>query len=181
MTYPSDEAVMAAVREGHIDLLGILFERYHGKSFGLCYRMVRDRSLADDLVQEAFLRVLRYRGSFRAPSSFAAWLYKIVRNVCLDQIRSRQHEDRALRRLERDCVNPVSWEHEDERAAVVRAALRRLDENQRAILELKRIHGLTYAEIAERVGTTEGAARVRVHRAVKQLRTIVQTLEEEGV
>ena len=184
MTYPPDDKVMAAIQEGHFELLGVLFERYHHKALGLCLTMVHDRSLADDLVQEAFIRVLRYRKSFKDGSSFGAWLYRIVRNVCLDQLHSRKREQAAIERADwtdGDDATGNPWsESEDLRIPVLRSALGKLPPEQREALVLKRVHGLSYKEIAERCNSSEGAVRVRAHRALKELRALVRTIEIEG-
>lgn len=171
---------MSAVRAGQTDFLGVLFERYQKKAFGLCRRMVGDPASADDLVQESFLRVLRYRASYRDGSSFAPWLFRIVRNVCLDHIGSRQKEDAAHERAATEQSNDRRFAPpgpDPERVDLVRRALGRLSPEQRSVLLLKRVDGLSYAEIAERLGTTEGAERVRAHRALRRLRTIIQTFE----
>lgn len=184
MTLPSDEQLMTAIQEGRLELLGILFERYHARAMGLCIRMARDPSLAEDLVQEAFVRVLRYRDSFSQPGSFGAWLYRIVRNVCLDRLTARDRESDAVARAEWTDPEEGETRHrwdseEDERIEVVRVALSRLSEEERSALVLKRIHGLPYREIAERCDTSEGAMRVRVHRALQRLRTFVREIEIE--
>lgn len=179
VTLPSDEAIMSAVRDGHLELLGVLFRRYQERVFHICYRMVRDRALADDLVQDVFLRILRYRESFRPTSSFGAWLYPITRNVCLDKIKSRSREHDALRVLDGDDIDGGFDCGDDERVALVRAALTRLAPEQREVLLSRVARGLSYAEIARRNGTTAGAERVRAHRALKQLRAIVQSIEDD--
>lgn len=183
VTFPSDERLMRAIQEGRFDLLGVLFERYHGQALGLCTRMVRDRSLADDLVQEAFIRVLRYRDTFKDPAVFSAWLYRIVRNVCLDKLSALDREAAALDRAEwvlGDGAERCPWGGaEDERIPLVRAAFARLPEEQRRILTLKRVFGLPYREIADQYGCSEGAMRVRAHRALEELRTLVKELESE--
>jgi RNA polymerase sigma-70 factor (ECF subfamily) len=171
---------MSAVRAGQTDFLGVLFERYSREAFGLCRRMVGDAASADDLVQESFLRVLRYRGSYSAGARFAPWLFRIVRNVCLDHIAARQresavYEQAASEHPERRFVAP--HEPDPERVDQLKRALGRLSPEQRSVLLLKRVDGLSYAQIAERLGTTEGAERVRAHRALRRLRTIIQTFE----
>lgn len=183
MIYPPDENVMAAIQEGHFELLGVLFERYHQKAFGLCFQMVRDRSLADDLVQQAFMRVLRYRQGFKMPASFGAWFYRIVRNVCLDQVQAEEREASALARAEWTSPgtdSDASWHAvDDDRIPLVRAALQKLPVDQREALVLKSLHGLTYREIAEQCGASEGAVRVRAHRGLRQLRSLLESTEIE--
>ena len=170
---------MSAVRDGSLEMLGVLFRRYQERVFRACYRMVRDRALADDLVQEVFLRVLRYRESFRPASSFRAWLYPIARNVCIDHIKSQDREHSALQLFEVDDGDRGLDCGDDDRVALVRAGLAQLAPDQRNALLLRSVEGLSYAEIARSKGTSAGAERVRAHRALKQLRTIVQSIEDD--
>src|SRR4051812_43184781 len=84
---------MRAARAGNVDTLGVLFERHHARVHALCYRLTRSADAADDLAQETFLRVLRYRESFREKASFTTWLYRVAYNVCHEHwARSRRDE-----------------------------------------------------------------------------------------
>src|SRR5215207_11561534 len=80
---------MRAVRDGDIGQLGVLFERYHGPVFDFLSRMTGDRLAAEDMVQDVFMRILKYRGTFRDGGSFETWLYRIARNARADYFRQR--------------------------------------------------------------------------------------------
>ena len=82
----SDEQLMLWLQQGDESCLGALFERHHGNLFSFCLHLVKDRAIAEDLVQEAFLRVLGKRRSYRG-GSFKAWLYNIARNLAFDHHR----------------------------------------------------------------------------------------------
>src|SRR5437763_17052458 len=71
------------------DHLSELFERYHRRLFGFCYRMMDDRATAQDVVQEVFVRVLKYRKTYRDSGSFESWLFQIARNACSDFLKKR--------------------------------------------------------------------------------------------
>jgi RNA polymerase sigma factor (sigma-70 family) len=181
MSNPSDEAVMAKIQAGRLELLGVLFARHSRRAYALCYRMVGDGSTAEDLVQEAFLRVLRYRDKFRGDARFATWLHRIVRNVCLDHLGARDRERIAVEELSADPSHRDAFASMDESdISVTRMAFERLSEDQRQCLVLARIDGWGYKEIAARLGTSEGAARVRVHRAMNELKSIMGELAEQG-
>ena len=170
---------MAAIQAGHVELLGLLFTRHSPKAFALCYRLVGNAEAADDLVQDAFLRVLRYRASFRAEARFTTWLYRIVRNVCMDYLKASSRAGELERQIaaqgdELDSAPAV----DDSRLSVLRAALERLDPDKRELLIAARIDGLGYAQLAERFGASEGAIRVRVHRAMGELKRLVEALQE---
>lgn len=170
---------MAKIQDGHLDLLGILFSRHSKKAFELCFRMVGDAHTSEDLVQESFLRVLRYRKTFRGDARFSTWLYRIVKNVCLDHIGARNREDAAFEELKmasEEDLTPATPDDGD--FGMVKAAFDALSAAQRELLVMSRIDGVGYKEIAAHFGMTEGAARVRVHRTVRELKSNVSKLTD---
>ncbi len=179
MVYPCDEIMMKAIQEGHLDLLGTLFERHSRKVFAQCYRMVGDRHTSDDLVQESFLRVLRYRKGFKGTARFSTWLYRIVANVCIDHLRAKSKEGTAVRELATEAADLEQvTPPDDDRVVVLREALERLAPEKRELLVMSQIRELGYAQLAEHCGISEGAVRVRVHRAVRELKSIVDSLRD---
>ena len=90
----TDESLMLAVRNGDVSKLGVLFDRHHRALFDFFYRMTGLRTVADDLVQDVFFRILKYRKTFRDESSFKAWMFHIARNTRFDYYRS--HRDEAI-------------------------------------------------------------------------------------
>src|SRR5215216_3995059 len=80
---------MRAVREGDLGHLGVLFERYHLPLFDFLSRMTGDRTAAEDLVQDIFVRILKYRATYRDGGSFETWLFRIARNARADYFRQR--------------------------------------------------------------------------------------------
>ena len=173
----TDEDLMGAVRDGDITKLSLLFERHRGRAFALCYRMTGDRTVADDLVQESFLRVLRYRASFEGRARFTTWLFRLVRNVCLDHLAGSERARALSSRVAAEPTATTESPDPDDLLAL-RQALGRLRSEAREILILRRFHDLSYREIGEIVGVSEGAARVRAHRALADLRQLVHT--EQG-
>ncbi|HXW62033.1 MAG TPA: RNA polymerase sigma factor [Candidatus Acidoferrales bacterium] len=166
-----DEEVMMMVRGGAGDMLGVLFDRYQTPLFSFYSKLTGDRAASEDLVQEVFLRILKYRHSYRPGTSFRPWLYKIARNAHLDQARRRRPEVE----FHPDMAPPVP--HNDVAAAsqeqaLLHQALLELPEAKREVLLLSRFQGLPYSEVAELIGCQTGAVRVRVHRALQELREI---------
>ena len=98
LTPPSDADVIARARKGDHDAFRVLVERYQERAYGLALRVLRDQEWAEDVVQEAFLKVYRSLDRFEGRSSFYTWLYRIVMNLCLDAKRS----DRSNRHVEWD-------------------------------------------------------------------------------
>lgn len=179
MAEKTDHELMAATGRGDLHALGVLFERHHARVHALCYRLTGDASVADDLVQESFLRILRYRKGFGARAAFTTWLYRLVRNVCMDHL--------SAEATNRTRAEAMVWDqHEqdrndaaesDPRLETLRAALYVLPPDKREVLVLSRYEGLSYAEIAEVCETTVGAIKVRAHRAMRELRQNFEELE----
>jgi len=169
---------MRAVRDGDVEQLGVLFERYHARVHALCSRLTRRADIADDLAQEVFLRVLRYPDGFREESSLATWLYRIAYNVCHDHWRRDRRADEVERTLSVGPISPQGVHAMDERHVRLDEAMARLTPEQRAILVLSRYHDLGYDNIARVLDCTPAAARVRAHRALHELRETYRELEQ---
>jgi len=169
---PSDEALMRDVRDGNVAALGALFERHHERVHALCHRLVRRSDVADDLVQETFLRVLRYRETFREEAAFTTWLYRIAWNACHEHWRQRRRDESVPAPHEAGESSALS-----ERHVLLDDAMGRLEPEQRAVLVLTRYHDLKYDDVGRVLDCTPAAARVRAHRALNELREIYRELE----
>jgi RNA polymerase sigma factor (sigma-70 family) len=170
----TDDELMLAVREGDIGQLGILFRRYHVRLFDFFCRMGSSKALAEDLVQDVFFRILQYRTSFRDDSPFVSWIYQIARNVRFQHFKKQT----ALAAAEEGTVevppaeSPGSDFERYEEDLVLRCALLKLPEDKRELLVLVWYQEMKYDAIAQLLGIQVGAVKVRVHRAVKELREI---------
>jgi len=166
---------MGAVRDGDLVQLGVLFERHHVGLFNFFLRLTGSRQLSDDLVQEAFIRILKYRKSFRPPGEFRPWLYQLARNAVAAHFRKHGRDHLPPGEPEeRVCDSPLALAElqRAEHARLLRAALLRLPYERREVLLLSRFGELRYDQIAELLGCSVGAVKLRVHRAVRQLREI---------
>lgn len=134
----SDEALMAAVRGGTVGLLGVLFERHAGLLRGFFRRRGFAGGGADDLVQEVFLRVLRYHASWRGEGAFAGWLWRFAANVANDALlRERRGNEiaRAVAARVAGSGDPAAGQARIEEAATLHAALARLPADDRQLIE----------------------------------------------
>jgi RNA polymerase sigma factor (sigma-70 family) len=171
-----DEDVMLQVRDGEVQMLGVLFDRYQAPLFNFYSKMTQDRTVSEDLVQEVFLRILRYRQTYRPGTTFRTWMYQIARNTRIDQARkvrpgtSLATEPIATARVTDDAER-------QQEAQLLQRALMQLPEDKREILVLSRFQELKYDEIARLLGCETGAVKVRVHRALQQLRENYMSLE----
>jgi RNA polymerase sigma-70 factor (ECF subfamily) len=182
-----DNAVMAQVSAGQVSQLAILFERHHRALFRYFVCMNSAREQAEDLVQDVFFRMLRYRESYDPAQSFTAWMYQIARNAGVDQVRKRRPAevvdiDAVLeRRTELVSALPGPEEnashHQD--LALLRRAMGQLPDDKREILVLSRFQGMKYEDIAEVLGCEVGTVKVRVYRAIRALEQIYFALEKE--
>ena len=174
---------MRAVRDGDVGQLGVLFERYHGPVFDFLSRMTGDRLAAEDMVQDVFMRILKYRATYRDGGSFETWLFRIARNARADYFRQRPPVDAlgddVLERPETQPGPARRLEAARERDRL-RRALMQLREDKRELLVLARYRDMKYEQIADILGIEVGAVKVRVHRALRELREIFLEMKDEN-
>jgi RNA polymerase sigma factor (sigma-70 family) len=180
----ADHLVMLAVRDGYVERIGVLFDRYHRMLFNFFLRLTPNRGLSEDLVQEVFFRMLKYRQTFQAGTNFTAWMYQIARNAHLDQARKRRleivpDEENAWDALASADLNPHEQMAQAQEIGLLRRALARLPLEKREVLVLSRFQNLKYGEIAEVLGCEVGAVKVRVYRAIRELSQIFYELSGE--
>ncbi len=164
---------MAKVREGELELLAILFERHHGRLFNFFYRLTGQQGPSEDLVQELFLRMLKYRHTFREGAPFSPWMFQIARNLHLNHLRSLKSEVSLEERIESFSDggdHPDMVLERDQHTILLKRALDRLPVRKREILMLSRRPDLNYQDLASLFECTVSAVKVQVHRAVKDLR-----------
>ena len=179
-----DHELMIAVRDGDLDCMGELFERHHGPLYGYLVKLTGNRTAAEDIVQNVFQRMLKYRHTYRDEGSFTAWMYHLARRCASDQYRKASAAPVS--------VDPSHLEfHADEATsadesaaarddhALLRRALGRLDRDDREVLLLSRLQELSFAEVAVILECSVGAARVRAHRALRTLRDHYMQLQKE--
>ena len=175
MAEPSDDELMHALRDGELPAFDALFRRHYEPVRGLCARIASGGADGDDLAQETFLRVLRHRATFRGDARFTTWVYRIARNVCLEQLARHARDRKISERWGMETPASVAPDHSGD-AELLAAAMRSLPAEQREVLVLCRFHELPFSEIATILGCTPGAARVRAHRALNELREAYRRL-----
>jgi RNA polymerase sigma-70 factor (ECF subfamily) len=162
-------------RRGEPEAFAELVERTHRHVYTLAYRLMGDRHEAEDVAQEAYLRVYRSLRSFRGESSFQTWLYRVVANVAMNHLRRRgRFGDLGD---EPELVVRVADTRGDEASEIDRDELRRalaaLPDAQRVAVLMKDGYGFSCREIADQMGVSEGAVKVRLHRARKRLKDLL--------
>ncbi len=173
----SDEQIMWKVCNGQVDQLGLLFERYHLKLYNFFLRTTADQELSQDLTQNVFERILKYKKTYKKGASFKSWFYRIARNVKIDHFRKQKMKTSSLEEVYADRNLGLSEKggqkiEKDERVRILYESLNQLPEDKREILVLSQLEELEYKEIARIFEITENTARVKVHRALKALKEV---------
>lgn len=178
MSMQTDEELMVAVREGRTGQMEILFGRYRQSLYEFFSRLTGNRVASEDLVQEVFVRILKYRGTYRETNRFVTWMYQIGRNARADYLRKHRlvpAEVTAIARSEHD-ITPSRQLEENEEMALLHCALMQMSESNRELLILVRYQEMKYVDIAELLGIEAGMVKSRVHRAMKELREVFLNL-----
>jgi RNA polymerase sigma-70 factor (ECF subfamily) len=187
----SDEVLMSQVARGSPDALEALYDRYAAAVLGICLKVVGDRALAEDALQETFWRVWKNASSYRAERGTpAGWLSRIARNLAIDSYRRRNVRPQVLETSEGS--DPVLEEVPDPDTNVaeqtqvlltnrqVRKALASLPPGQRQVIEMAYFYGMTRQEIAEATGEALGTIHTRARLGLQKLREELDREEFEG-
>ena len=170
----SDETIMDRVKQGHLPELSVLFERYHVKLYNYFLKLTFDKTISQDLTQNLFYRILKYRTTYKSEHSFKSWIYQMARNVHIDYFKQQKRTINCIQNVENYDNNIIENNDgfcEDEYVRLDKA-LMKLQPTQLEILVLSRYQGLNYEEISKINNLTVAAIKVQVHRAIKQLREV---------
>jgi RNA polymerase sigma factor (sigma-70 family) len=174
---------MIKVKEGDLGKLGLLFERYKRPLYGFFYGLTKNGELSEDLVQNVFFRILKYRYLFRGEGDFKTWMFHIARNVNNDHYRknklnAKDSLEQWQERLGTD-ENRSTEIQSDEELQILSMAMDRLPVDKREILLLSKFQDKKYKEIGEIIGCSEGAVKVKVFRALQELKEVYRKLEKQ--
>lgn len=167
-----DEQIMQEVRAGNVGKLEVLFDRHSRALFRYFARLTSDRAWSEDLVQEVFLRILKYRHTYQAETSFRAWMYQVGRNAWLDQAGKRKGEVALPENAGEigGVETPADRQVEKKQETVLlRRALAAMPPEKREVLVMSRYQELKYDEIASVLKCEVGTVKVRVYRALREL------------
>lgn len=172
----SDNALMQKVKNGDIDQMGLLYERYHRQLYRFLYNMTRQKELSEDLVQNIFIKMLKYNEGFLGYGEFKTWMYRIARNAVYDHFKKvkKTPAHTAVTDYETRIAGEQSTDAQIEKEQELKLlgyAMEKLSAENRELLILCRFQELKYHEIAQILNTTEGAVKVRIHRALNQLKS----------
>lgn len=179
----SDNELMLKVKNGDIDKMGLLYERYHRQLFRFLFNMTRQKELSEDMVQNIFLRMLKYPEGFMGFGEFKTWMYHIARNVVYDHFRKikRTPTHADVNNYEESIAGGDQTDsglEREQELKTLETAMSQLNVENRELLILCRFQELKYNEIARILNTTEGSIKVRVHRALNQLKSNYLKIEK---
>ncbi|MBI2511731.1 MAG: RNA polymerase sigma factor [Opitutae bacterium] len=182
----TDHELMIAVRAGDVAKLGSLFERYQQRLYAFFVRMTNQPAVSEDLVQVVFYRILKYRHTYRDEGKFTAWIYHLARKVAADHFRKHAKAATATdpsdlhEHPDHDGIAPDRSAATTDDLEFLRVALTRLPVEHREVLVLSRLQNVEHKEIARLMDTSVGAVKVRVHRALKELRDVYFKLRRDA-
>ena len=185
MTREQEAAIVRKVLDGDVNAFETLVLEYEKNVYNIALRMTGNSEDAADMTQEAFIKAYNSLSAFRGDSKFSVWLYRIVSNVCLDFLRSKNRRPTVSLSVEDDDGEDTQLDVADESQSPellldrkltrdsVRRGLDSLPPDYRQILLLREMQGLSYDEIAQALGLEVGTVKSRIFRARKKLCTIL--------
>jgi RNA polymerase sigma-70 factor, ECF subfamily len=169
----TDEQLVAEIGRGEMQALALLVNRHQQWALRLAYRSLGDWHLAEDAVQEAFLRVNRAAPQYRPNAKFSTWFYRIVVNLCMDELRKRQRRSETSSEITADPATVDSPLHQQEVTEIqeaVHRALTTLNDRERMAVILHRFEGQSHRQIAEITEVSASAVESLLVRAYRKLR-----------
>jgi RNA polymerase sigma factor (sigma-70 family) len=175
MKHLNDQELMRIVQSGDYSPASEIYDRYSGRIYNFALRFLKNSEAAEDATQEVFVKMLKYANQFNGDAKLSTWLFSITANWCRDYLRkadnkSKESDDVLLTLATPSELAPDRNLERRENEQLVRRALQSLTEEQREAILLSRYQGLSYAEIAQIAGCSEGAVKTRVFRAMETLK-----------
>jgi RNA polymerase sigma factor (sigma-70 family) len=173
---------MLKVKAGDLDKMGLLFERYHRSLYGFLFHMTYQRETSEDLVQQVFYKMLKYRETFMATGVFVHWMYSIARNTLKDQGKSlkqrvkHENTDDHTEKLSGG-LTPEEYLEKKQAKLGLYKAMGKLSDSHREVLTLSKFQELKYQEIAQILDISEIAVKTRAYRAMQELKSIYEKTE----
>lgn len=189
----SDAELLLRYRGGDTEAFAVLLGRYQTPLYNFVLRSVRNAGVAEDLVQDIFMRVIQHQGEFRRDAKLSTWLYTIARNLCVDHARKARHRrhpslDQASgsdsdgsplgERLSDGAVSVERVAGSTALQTRIALAVEELPEDQREVFLLRQLEGLPFADIAEIVGAPENTVKSRMRYALLRLQETLADYQE---
>jgi RNA polymerase sigma factor (sigma-70 family) len=178
MKHLNDQDLMRIVQSGDYSPASEIYDRYSGRIYNFAFRFLKNSEAAEDATQEVFVKMLKHANQFHGDAKLSTWLFSITANWCRDYLRkadnkSKESEDVLISLPAPSELAPDRNLERRESERRVQRALQSLTAEQREAILLSRYQGLSYAEIAQIAGCSEGAVKTRVFRAMETLKKIL--------
>ena len=178
MKHLNDQELMRIVQSGDYSPASEIYDRYSGRIYNFAFRFLKNSEAAEDATQEVFVKMLKHANQFHGDAKLSTWLFSITANWCRDYLRkadnkSKESDDVLISLPAPSELAPDRNLERRESEQRVQRALQSLTAEQREAILLSRYQGLSYAEIAQIAGCSEGAVKTRVFRAMETLKKIL--------
>jgi RNA polymerase sigma-70 factor (ECF subfamily) len=175
MKHLSDQELMRFVQAGDFSPASEIYDRYSGRIYNFALRFLKNAEAAEDATQEVFVKMIKHANQFQGDAKLSTWLFSITANWCRDYLRKadnkiKESEDVLISLPAPAELGPDRTLEQREDAQRIQRALLTLTPEQREAILLSRYQGLSYAEIAQISGCSEGAVKTRVFRAMETLK-----------
>jgi RNA polymerase sigma-70 factor (ECF subfamily) len=175
MKHLNDQELMRIVQAGDYSPASEIYDRYSGRIYNFAFRFLKNAEAAEDAVQEVFVKMMRHANQFNGDAKLSTWLFSITANWCRDYLRKADNKNKESADVLVSLPTPSELAPDRnlerrENEQLVRRALDSLTTEQREAILLSRYQGLSYAEIAQIAGCSEGAVKTRVFRAMETLK-----------
>ncbi len=169
-----DEIIMQHVKDGNLAEMSVLFERYHLRLYNFFLKLTRNKEISQDLTQNLFYRMIKYKNTYKNDLKFTSWMYQIARNLHLDHIKDESRSEELFLKTDSYPADTVDDNNgfPEEVYTRLEHAFSELSNEQKEIIVLARYQGLKYEEISLITNQSVPAIKVAMHRAIKRLRGI---------
>jgi len=185
MEYKGDIVYIEQVLAGNLNAYSHIVNRYKDKAFNLAFRICGNTEEAEEIAQDSFLKAFRSLRSFKMKSSFSTWLYRIVYNSSISQVRTRKNRVLSLEDFPADAKDFIGYDANEEvaveeyRKSLVNFALQKLTEEDRALITLFYYEEMNPGEIAEVTGINKTNLKVKLFRARRKMQEIIEKAEKK--
>lgn len=176
---PTDVELMLQVKDGDLEKLGLLFEKYKKFLFAYFFRFSVSQQTSEDLVQNVFFRMLKYRHNYSGKGKFTTWMYSIAHNLVIDHYhKNKKYVEEEDIDSKPDCVDTIDRTLvTKEEMDLLQQAFQKLKPHEKEVLILAKYQNLTYKEVGSILDCAEGTVKAKVFRAVQSLKSNYNTLE----
>lgn len=172
---------MTHVKNGDLQKMSLLFDRYHKRLFGFFWHCNLEMAVCEDLVQTVFYRMIKYRESYNESLSFKTWMFALAKNAVNDEVnrsKKRVLTNEEVGKATTEAGEPDKGIVQKEQKEMLSMALNALPEESRQILLLARFEEMPYREISKMMHISEANVKVRVYRAMRELKEVYLKLDK---